>query len=85
MIPNSSGTGKKEAHTHEKIAYIRQMLGELRGVASNEGAEMLCYLIEMAAVEAGDILAGKRRLSFANADGNQTPGMPMKASGKIQF
>lgn len=85
MIPNSNGAGTKEAQAHEKVAYIRQMLGELRGVASNEGAEMLCYLIEMAFVEAGDILSGKRLLSFANAQGNQAAGMPVKPSGKIKF
>ncbi|MCF3641408.1 hypothetical protein LXM94_15650 [Rhizobium sp. TRM95111] len=47
----------------EKIAYIRQMLGELRLVADGEGAEMLRYLIEMAYVEAGDIQDGLRPLS----------------------
>ena len=85
MAPNSSGGGKNTSEAHEKIAYIRQMLGELRGVASNEGAEMLCYLIEMAFAEAGDILTGKRQLSFANTEGNKTAGMPVKPSGKIQF
>jgi hypothetical protein len=40
----------------ENITYIRQMLAELRQVAENEGAELLCYLIEMAYVEAGDLL-----------------------------
>ncbi len=41
MIPNSTGAGKKEAQAREKVAYIRHMLGELRGVAANEGADML--------------------------------------------
>ena len=36
----------------EAIAYIRQMLGELHQVARNEGADMLCYLIETALTEA---------------------------------
>lgn len=85
MNPNSPGAGKRDAQAHEKIAYIRQMLGELRGVASNEGADMLCYLLEMAFAEAGDILSGKRQLSFANAEGNKAAGMPVKPSGKIQF
>jgi hypothetical protein len=85
MIPNSTGAGRKEAQAREKVAYIRHMLGELRGVASNEGADMLCYLIEMAFVEAGDILSGKRQLSFSNAEGNKAAGMPVKPSGKIQF
>jgi hypothetical protein len=50
------------ARTRENIAYIRQMLGELRLVAKSEGADMLCYLIEMAYVEAGDIQTGRSRL-----------------------
>lgn len=39
----------------ENITFIRQMLGELHQVAEREKAEMLCYLIEMAYVEAGDL------------------------------
>jgi hypothetical protein len=82
MIP---GVGNREAQAREKVAYVRQMLGEMRNVAANEGADMLCYLIEMAFVEAGDILSGKRQLSFSNAEGNKAAGMPVKPSGKIQL
>lgn len=85
MIPNSTGAGKKEAQAREKVTYIRHMLGELRGVAANEGADMLCYLIEMAFVEAGDILSGKRQLSFSNVERNKAAGMPVKPPGKVQF
>ncbi len=52
----------KSAQTVQNITYIRQMLGELRTVADNENADMLCYLIEMAYLEAGDVLAGYRPL-----------------------
>ena len=83
MIPNSTAAGSKEAR--EKVAYIKEMLAELRGVAAQEGADMLRYLIEMAFVEAGDILSGKRQLSFSDAEGNKTARMPVKPSGKIQF
>lgn len=55
-----SETARKE----QNIAYIRQMLGELGTVARNENADMLCYLIEMAYLEAGDILAGSRPVSL---------------------
>lgn len=55
---NEAGASK----TKENIAYLRQMLGELRLVAKSEGADMLCYLIEMAYVEAGDIQTGRSRL-----------------------
>jgi hypothetical protein len=46
------------------IDFIRQMLGELRKVAESEEADLLCYLIEMAYVEAGDIQV--RRLHQAS-------------------
>ncbi len=54
-----------KARTEQNIAYIRQMLAELRGVAASENADMLCYLIEMAYIEAGDVLAGHRPLNMA--------------------
>ncbi|WP_432347492.1 hypothetical protein WMC41_07155 [Shinella yambaruensis] len=72
-------------HTaEENIAYTRQMLGELRTVAHNEGADMLRYFIEMAYVEAGDILAGLRPLSV-RAHRDPAIGMPLKPAGKIKF
>ncbi|MDQ0453988.1 hypothetical protein [Rhizobium paknamense] len=61
----------------ESIAYITQMLGELRAVAEREGAEMLCYLIEMAYMEAGDILNGRRSLSIEHIDRDKAPGVPV--------
>ncbi len=61
--PSEAGI-QPEDLTRQKIAYIRQMLGELRQVALGEGADMLCYLIEMAYVEAGDIQAGRRPRSY---------------------
>lgn len=44
----------------ERIAYMHQMLGELRAVAEQEHADMLCYLIEMAFIEAGEMLRADR-------------------------
>jgi len=61
----------------ENIAYIRQMLAELRLVAENEGAEMLCYLIEMAYVEAGDVQSGRRPLSIHHAQRDKASRMPL--------
>lgn len=46
----------------ESVAYIQQMLGELRTMAEIERCDMLTYLIEMAYVEAGDIRRGVRPL-----------------------
>ena len=58
MRSDRAGLEDKEA-----IAYIRQMLGELHQVARQEGADMLCYLIEMAYLEVHDIIQGERPLS----------------------
>ncbi|MBC7312081.1 MAG: hypothetical protein H5U11_06270 [Rhizobium sp.] len=66
-----------ESRAAENIAYVRQMLGELRMVAENEGAEMLCYLIEMAYVEAGDLQMGRRALSIHHRNGNKPTRMPV--------
>lgn len=57
-------TSFEKAQTEQNIAYIKQMLAELRGVAESEKADMLCYLIEMAYIEAGDVLAGHRPLTL---------------------
>lgn len=57
----------KTARTVQNITYIRQMLAELREVAESENADMLCYLIEMAYLEAGDILAGQRPLRIVKS------------------
>ena len=48
MVSKKTDTGTDKQSVRENIAYIRQMLGELRQVARAEGADMLCYLIEMA-------------------------------------
>ncbi|CAD7032621.1 hypothetical protein REJC140_03079 [Pseudorhizobium endolithicum] len=70
MGSDRAGIGDKEA-----IAYIRQMLGELHNVAQREGADMLCYLIEMAYVEAGDVQAGRRPRSIMHAERDKSSGM----------
>ncbi len=44
------------ARSVQNLVYVRQMLGELRGVAEAENADMLCYLIEMAMMEANDLV-----------------------------
>jgi hypothetical protein len=58
------GSTKPVDHETDRIVYVRQMLGELRRVADEQGADMLCYLIEMAYEEAGDVLSGHRPRSI---------------------
>jgi len=62
MPTHPAQSSSANAQTEQKITYVRQMLGELGSVARSENADMLCYLIEMAYLEAGDILAGSRPL-----------------------
>ena len=44
----------------DTLEYVQQMLGELRAMAEAERCDMLAYLIEMAYVEASDIIRGDR-------------------------
>lgn len=71
---NSQSRGQK---TSENLAYIEQILRELRDVADREGAEMLRFLIEMAYIEAIDIQAGRRKLSLGHKERNAPTGMPV--------
>ncbi|QLF70136.1 hypothetical protein FE840_011635 [Peteryoungia desertarenae] len=75
MDIGNKGYGK--AHTIERISYVREMLVELRLVAESENADLLCYLIEMACVEAGDILNRPGGTSFTHGKGDKPPGMPV--------
>ena len=52
-----SQPGRKRTDT---LDYIQSMLGQLRNMAEAERCDMLAYLIEMAYVEANDIVRGER-------------------------
>ncbi|MBB3948356.1 hypothetical protein GGQ73_004337 [Rhizobium skierniewicense] len=78
MVANAHNNSRSAAEqTTDNLAYITQMLSELRVVAEREGAEMLCYLIEMAYIEAGDIQSGRRKLSVGHVKRNPPRGMPV--------
>lgn len=62
-----SGNNSADLQSRESIIYIREMLGQLRLVAEREGAQMLCYLIEMAYEEAGDLQHRRRDVSIRKA------------------
>ncbi|MEK1875529.1 MAG: hypothetical protein AAAC50_24405 [Rhizobium altiplani] len=57
MAAKSAKKDTGRSGSQENIAFIIQMLAELRRVAEKENADMLCYLIVMAYVEAGDLQA----------------------------
>ncbi|WP_269929533.1 hypothetical protein [Aminobacter sp. HY435] len=42
----------------ETLDYMQSMLGQLRAMAETEQCYMLAYLIEMACIEASDIIGG---------------------------
>lgn len=84
MNPKTSRPALPAHSAEQNIAYIRQMLGELRTVADNEGADMLRYFIEMAYLEAGDIQSGARPLSIGG-ERDPATGMPVKPAGKIEL
>lgn len=44
----------------ENLDYVQSMLGQLRTMAEAERCDMLAFLIEMAYVEASDIIRGDR-------------------------
>jgi hypothetical protein len=44
----------------ETLDYLQSMLGQLRTMAEAERCDMLTYLIEMAYIEASDIIRGER-------------------------
>jgi hypothetical protein len=44
----------------ETLLYVQSLLGQLRTMAEAERCDMLAYLIEMAYVEASDIVRGER-------------------------
>ena len=55
----------------ETLDYMQSMLGELRTMAEAEHCDMLAYLIEMAYVEASDIIRGDRPASVNDAGRNE--------------
>ncbi len=85
MVTLSQAAGRRDDSHHENMAYLKQMLGELRQVALSEGADMLCYLIEMAYVEAGDVQAGLRPRSVLHRNRHKATGMAVQPASEIQF
>lgn len=44
----------------ETLEYMQSMLGQLRTMAESERCDMLVYLMDMAYLEASDIIRGER-------------------------
>lgn len=69
----------------ERLSYLQSMLGELRTMAETESCDMLAYLIDMAYIEATDIIRGDRPLGVRKDQGDGGSGVPLQAPGKIKF
>ena len=65
----------------ETLDYIQSMLGQLRTMAQAEHCDMLAYLIEMAYLEAGDIIRGVRPVRVAGGAANPPPTLDRKNRG----
>ena len=57
----------------ETLDYMQSMLGQLRTMAESERCDMLVYLIEMAYLEASDIIRGERPSRSANTGKTAQP------------
>lgn len=57
----------------DTLDYVQSMLGQLRTMAKNERCDMLAYLIEMAYVEASDILRAERPSQVAEQKRHASP------------
>ena len=64
-----SQPGKKRT---ESLDYIQSMLGQLRLMAEVEHCDMLAYLIEMAYLEASDVIRGERPSHIAEQKRNSS-------------
>ncbi|HEU4987230.1 MAG TPA: hypothetical protein VFT89_09215 [Rhizobiaceae bacterium] len=67
----SARYGRKRTET---LDYMQSMLGQLRSMAEAERYDMLAYLIEMAYIEAGDIIRGERPMRVRNEASDTTVG-----------
>jgi hypothetical protein len=56
----------------DSLDYMQAMLGQLRTMAEAERCDMLAYLIEMAYVEASDIVRGERPSRLGQHKRNST-------------
>ena len=60
-MPVAGGKGRSDT-----LEYVQSMLGQLRTMAEAERCDMLAYLIEMAYIEASDIMRGERPRNIAS-------------------
>lgn len=69
----------------ETLDYIQGMLGQLRTMADAERCDMLAYLLEMAYIEASDVIRKGCPLNVGNDERNGTTTVTLQATGKIKL
>ena len=58
---NEAETGRLVlGDVRERLEYVRCLLGEMRGITQGDRHDLLTYLVEMAYVEASDMLRAGR-------------------------
>lgn len=67
----------------DTLEYVQQMLGELRAMAEAERCDMLAYLIEMAYIEASDIIRGQRPSRVHGEQRDRAARVPLQATRKV--
>lgn len=69
----------------DTLDYVKAMLGQLRIMADAAHCDMLAYLIEMAHLEANDLLRNERGSKVGCDKRDSATGMPFQAPGKVKF
>jgi hypothetical protein len=69
----------------DALDYLQAMLGQLRTMAEAERCDMLAYLIEMAYIEASDIIRGERPLRVQDKQRDTTASVPLQSTGKVKL
>ena len=67
----------------DSLDYIQSMLAQLRTMAEAEQCDMLAYLIEMAYIEASDIIRGQRPSRVNGEQGDRAACVPFQTPRKV--
>lgn len=65
----------------ENLEYVQAMLPQLRRMAEDERHEILAYLIEMACIEANDIMRGARVSRIRHDEGDRAARVTLDSAG----
>ncbi len=69
----------------ESLRFIQSLLGQLRQMSDAERCGMLSYLIEMAYVEASDILRGNQPSRIHEQKRDPATGLALQSARKVKL